>query len=58
MKKYPPSKVPFFNFSSTLPEQENELERNPLLQRMKESRTRLEAINFVLNITMLILREI
>ena len=46
MKKYPPSKVPFFNFSSTLPEQENELERNPLLQRMKESRTRLEADKF------------
>ena len=46
MKKYPPSKVPFFDFSSTLPEQENELERNPLLQRMKESRTRLEADKF------------
>ena len=46
MKSVPPSKVPFFNFSSSLPEQQRELEGNPLLERMKESRMRMKDDKF------------
>ncbi len=46
MKSIQPSKVPFFSFSSSLPEQQRELEGNPLLQRMSESRTRMKDDKF------------
>ena len=38
MSKFPPSRVPRFAFAETLEGQENELQRNPLLQRMREAR--------------------
>lgn len=40
MKKneFPPSKVPQFTFSQILEEQEEQLESNPLLKRMKAAR--------------------
>ena len=38
MNEFPPSKAPRFQFAETLEEQENQLRRNPLLQRMREAR--------------------
>ena len=38
MNEFPSSKAPRFEFAETLEEQENQLRRNPLLQRMREAR--------------------
>ena len=38
MNEFPPSKAPRFPFAETLAEQEDQLRRNPLLQRMREAR--------------------
>ena len=38
LPRFPPSKAPRFEFGETLEEQENQLRRNPLLQRMREAR--------------------
>ena len=38
VNEFPPSKAPRFAFAETLVKQENQLRRNPLLQRMREAR--------------------